>query len=77
MKTTIKLGNETVQTETFPYSTLEESFNVYQPNVPEGHPMFGKTIKVKCVVKQMSFFGLDDLGNPKVAISSDNVVGLE
>jgi len=69
--------NQIVEVESIPYSTEQELFNFYKPNVPEKHPLFGKTVKVKIVVKTMGFQGVDELGNPQITLTSDLVVAVE
>jgi len=78
IKTTGAEGKvEVIDATPLPYQTVQENFNFYAPNVAADHPLFGKTIKVKLVVKQIWFRGCDDLGNPQVNIAWDTVVAVE
>jgi hypothetical protein len=77
VKVKLKMNGQVVDGESVPFATESEHFNVYTPNVPEGHPLFGVTIKARLVVKQINFTGLDELGNPQIAITADTVLGME
>lgn len=77
MKVKLKLNGQVVDAESVPFATEAEHFNVYTPNVPEGHPLFGVTVKARLVVKSIQFTGVDELGNPQLAVQADTVVGLE
>ena len=63
--------------ECTPFVVLEEHFNLYQLNVPEGHPLAGKTVKAKFVVSGIVYLGLDELGNPNVSLQGQTIVGME
>lgn len=65
------------EVSTVPFSAESESFSLYSPNVPEGHPLFGVVIKVRAIAKQITFLGMDEFGNAMVNVQSETIVALE
>lgn len=72
-----RANGEKVDAEVVPFSVSEEPFSYYQPNVPEGHPLFGRTIKVKSAVIKMLYVGQDKTDEPIVQIQAQQLVAVE
>lgn len=70
-------NGEKVNADVVPFSTEQETFSVYTPNVPEGHPLYGRAVKMKNVVVKMLYLGEDELGEPIVQIQSQQLVAVE
>lgn len=67
-----------VEGETVPFSTEDERFSTYSPNVPPEHPLAGKTVKFKAVVHSMVFIGVNpETGIPEVQLMFQPVMGIE
>jgi len=77
LKVMIAGKEEIVEADSVPFATESEQFNVYSPNVPEDHPLYGAHVKVRVVVKGISYYGKDELGNPRILVQSDTIVGVE
>lgn len=78
IKTKTPAGEDkVVDAEVVPFRSEQETFNVYFPNVGPDHALYGKTIKVKLVVKSIYYVGLDDLGNPQAQVMWEPIVGIE
>lgn len=70
-------ADKIVDAEVVPYNTEQELFNVYTPNVPPDHALYGKSVKVKLVVKHIYYQGNDELDNPICQVMWDAIVGIE
>ena len=79
MKITFKKPDgSTVEGNTVPFSTEDERFSTYSPNVPPDHPLSRKIIKFKAVVHTITFMGVNpETGIPEVQIQFAPVCGIE
>ncbi|MDE1971210.1 MAG: hypothetical protein KGI50_06590 [Patescibacteria group bacterium] len=76
---TIKKPDGTeITAEVIPYSTEDERFSIYAPNVKPDHPLYGKIVKVKTAVTKIAYLGENpDTGVPMIQIWQQTLVDVE